>query len=56
MDITDPESVKSVFEGVKERYGRNLALYVNSAGFLKPEKSLGQLSDYDNIKSHFAGI
>jgi NAD(P)-dependent dehydrogenase (short-subunit alcohol dehydrogenase family) len=56
MDITNSDSVKAAFASVKEDYGRNLALYVNSAGYLEPEKSLGQLSDYERINRHFAGM
>lgn len=53
MDVTQPESVKKAFETVKQEHGRDMRLFINSAGFLSPEKSLSQLKDHERILKHF---
>ncbi|TDD07812.1 SDR family oxidoreductase [Saccharopolyspora terrae] len=45
-DVTDPDSVAALFDGVRERWGR-LDLLVNNAGTFGPAGDVGELSATD---------
>jgi NAD(P)-dependent dehydrogenase (short-subunit alcohol dehydrogenase family) len=45
-DVTDPDSVAALFDGVRERWGR-LDLLVNNAGTFGPAGDVGELSAAD---------
>lgn len=53
MDVTSEVSIKECFDTIQATHGKDSVRYfVNSAGFLKPEKSLAQI-DIDNTHQHF---